>query len=938
MRKQKLLFLILVLLVGLAIFAACNRTEVNNATSISIIGGKEVIAIGEFYYEDYSLAVTYVDGTTKIVALTEDMLPATEKIKLLQEGKHTLTVSAFGQTCEFGIEVKRRTIDNATFEYMSNATNYVQATYDENRGWYHFEAVYTGDPYVVNVGGLLPDGYSVNFPEGNSFTNAGEYEISAIISCSQYASKTIYALVTIDKADYDFSELKFENKVYEYDGTMKYLNYEGKLPEGLTGKYYIGGNASGVDMVEGNGAEKAGIYYVALVISGGDKNNYNDIVNPYAILNIKKKEINIDDLQWTESEFVYDSNPHEVRIWDQNIPEGLNPAISYEDNIKYEAGTYTAIAKLSVLDPANYTVQPYVEKEFVIKQAEYDLSEISFESTIADYDGEEKVLECTFGKEDYELPQGLTIEYSENRFTNVGVYEVTVTFKNEDVNFITPEPMSANLVILAQKHALSEYSFPSVEYSYDGNEHELPTILNLPEYFSAEYTYSYSFISEGSLGMTENGYIVKPAIDEDGYVVEAANPDTYTVFAKVSVVDENYAIEGVDEVSATLKIFAPAINMYPYEIGFVEPEKPFAFNGQTQGVALAIPENSAYDLTVSKYEGKEPKKIQEVENCSAETTYGGIVPGKYQVTIVLYYPAYKEDMIANKTAMEASMEFEIVNAVYTKENFAMENKIVEFNGEVQGVEIEELPFGVTVTYSMVPRGEIETAPNMTKPGIYDVTATIKVDDEYKAYIESIDSVTATLMVTKCEINLTKASVLAEYAYDTNYSVYPYNNEGNEVFPFTTDRNDIMTKPKQAIGLSGNFELGNITINYWFTLKKEGGDTKQHAYAIDQIDPDTIIGNYSVYLNFNAIDTDCIDMKLDGVLVSKDTTEILMYEFAITPTATINISGLSLSSDTRYFDFSSHTYALSGTIPQHVNVKYTYTVGTDTTVKEGNSFE
>ena len=156
--------------------------------------------------------MTYDDGTTKIVALTEDMLSATEKIKLLQEGKHTLTVSAFGQTCEFEIEVKRRTIDNATFESMSNATNYVQATYDEKKGWYKFESVYTGDPYVVTVGGLLPDGYSVNFPEGNSFTNAGEYEISAIISCSQYESKTIYALVTIDKADYDFSELKFENK------------------------------------------------------------------------------------------------------------------------------------------------------------------------------------------------------------------------------------------------------------------------------------------------------------------------------------------------------------------------------------------------------------------------------------------------------------------------------------------------------------------------------------------------------------------------------------------------------------------------------------------------------------------------------------------------------------------------------------------------------
>ena len=185
------------------------------------------IAVGEFDYGAYTVIVTYESGNTEELPLTEDMLNATEQVKLFQVGDHDITVSYGNQNYTFKVSVKR-----ATFEDLSFPENNV-FTYD-------------GTPQSIEVEGNIPTNAVVIYPRGNSFVNAGIYDVTAIVSCDGYVTARLSTTVTVQRAKYDTSGVKFEAKEFVYDGTAHSVAISGTLPKGVslpTYTYTVNGNS-----------------------------------------------------------------------------------------------------------------------------------------------------------------------------------------------------------------------------------------------------------------------------------------------------------------------------------------------------------------------------------------------------------------------------------------------------------------------------------------------------------------------------------------------------------------------------------------------------------------------------------------------------------------------------------------------------------------------
>ena len=176
-------------------------------------------AMGVFDYAAHTVVVEYTSGRAELVTLTEDMVEEADLFKLYQEGEHDITVNYGRYKCSFRISVKR-----STFGALYLTENNV-FTYD-------------GKAHTVEVTGDLPANAVVTYPGGNSFVNAGTYDVVAIVSCDGYVTERLSTTVKIEKAKYDMSSVTLESKEVTYDGKSHSITISGKLPEGVSAPTY----------------------------------------------------------------------------------------------------------------------------------------------------------------------------------------------------------------------------------------------------------------------------------------------------------------------------------------------------------------------------------------------------------------------------------------------------------------------------------------------------------------------------------------------------------------------------------------------------------------------------------------------------------------------------------------------------------------------------
>ena len=261
--KKILLRLLLCVFVLAVLFAvgACEpakKDDGDKISSIAIEPASAALTVGEeLNYDDFEITVTYEGKKApEKVKLTAAMISEDDKLSLSEIGTHSLTVNCMGGTTTLQVTVNPLAMD-VTVENAS--------------------AVYTGEPVLPSVKGAPKDAkieYTVysgtSAVEANKVdeaVDAGEYFVQIKISAKNYATVEKTATISIEKAQFDVSELIWSNTGYLYTGTEIQLaaTCEG-MPEGISLNKFTAKDNQAVKATE------KGYYEATANFTGSNKN------------------------------------------------------------------------------------------------------------------------------------------------------------------------------------------------------------------------------------------------------------------------------------------------------------------------------------------------------------------------------------------------------------------------------------------------------------------------------------------------------------------------------------------------------------------------------------------------------------------------------------------------------------------------------------------
>lgn len=468
MKKTRILLICtFVLVLACMILAGCSKKE--NITSISLKNDETIeISIGKLDYSKHTLLVNYSSGSVVEVPLSENMFSELDLLKLYQPGQHIISISYGGQKCEMSVSVKRATFGEIRFQENTVFT-------------------YDGNEHVVEIEGDLPANATVSYLGGNSFVNAGTYDVTAVVTCNGYETTRVSTKVTVERAKYDMSGVTFESKEVTYNGKAHFVAVSGKLPVGVSEPiYYINDNKV-------SSVTDAGEYKVTAVFTTKDP-NYDPVENMEATLKINPAEYDISEANllfktangatlftpWKS----YDGTSVKFEL-DDGGALGKNVNVSYtvlnengeeisksntETNIK-NAGKYTVRVEFTLLDNKNFKQIEPLEFPFEIEKAKIDVSKVDFESKVIEYDGENHSIFVSFPRELDRSKIDVSYEYMLNGevlldngsaatgVSQAGEYSVNAIFTVKDPNYADIAPMQAKLVVKQKSIIVSGFDF-----------------------------------------------------------------------------------------------------------------------------------------------------------------------------------------------------------------------------------------------------------------------------------------------------------------------------------------------------------------------------------------------------------------------------------------------------------------------------------------------
>lgn len=126
------------------------------------------------------------------------------------------------------------------------------------------------------------------------------------------------------------------------------------------------------------------------------------------------------------------------------------------------------------------------------------IENISFEDKEVTYDGTTHSIEISG-----ELPQDVTVKYTNNYQINAGIYEITAQFVGDETKYVLPDNMEATLTINKAVFDTSDLIFEDAIVEYNGNEQSIFVVGNLPKGVSVSYTNNQQ-VEVGSYEVTAN--------------------------------------------------------------------------------------------------------------------------------------------------------------------------------------------------------------------------------------------------------------------------------------------------------------------------------------------------------------------------------------------------------------------------------------------------
>lgn len=381
------------------------RIEMNN---------KDVIEVksGDFSYDGIKVLVIYSSGQVNEINLTENMIPDEDKLYFYKMGEHDVKV----QYGKYSTTMK---------------INVVSHEFDDIYRLEGYTCVYDGLPHKVEINYELPEGATVDYPYGNTFTNAGNYEVVAVISKDGYQSKILKTNLVIEEATLDLSNVVFEDKVYEYDGEPKSIEAT-NIPQGVTVQYEIWNDDETIKL---NNAVNAGTYTIVSKYIAKDE-NYNQTSTKKAKLTITKSKYDMSNVKLSNFTKEYDGQEY-TASFDKNssLPSGVEAEFKYY-NLKGEevsstinAGEYKIIATFKGNNPNYEEIAPLEAKLVVTKKIVVLDGVITFNSKTINFDRTNHSLEIS-GK----LPNNVTVSYENNDQIVAGEYKVLAKFSDSNPN------------------------------------------------------------------------------------------------------------------------------------------------------------------------------------------------------------------------------------------------------------------------------------------------------------------------------------------------------------------------------------------------------------------------------------------------------------------------------------------------------------------------
>lgn len=552
MKKTRIILICTVVIaIACMIFAGCSKTEQISSIALKDNDPNSAIELqmGKFDYGAYTLVVNYDSGSVVEVALSEDMISELDRLKFYQPGDHTITISHGGKSCELKISVKRNTFGELCFPENNVFT-------------------YDGSEHKVEVVGEIPTGATVSYIGGNSFVNAGTYNVTAVVTCNGYVTKKITTTVTVAPAKYDMSNVKFETKEVVFDGKSHSIEISGPLPEGVAAPtYYINGNAT-------TGVSDVGVYRVSAVFANNNA-NYEAIPSMETTLKITPAQYDLGEIELIfrdekGSEFLFPWKQYDGHAVTFDISgaadlknkvnvsytvtneKGEEISHSKTDTKIKDAGKYTVKAEFTLLDNKNYAEIEPKTYTFEISKAEFDTSGIIFESRLVKYSGEMNSLAVTIpvtvditkldvSYEYYFSGEDEVIQQDGKNADGVygaGEYTVRAVFKVKDSNYEEIPPMEAKLVVEKKEISVAQATFDNTDLIYTGGGLKPSFYVGNPEYVTVSDISVFKLEKNGD---AEKEIAVEEAIEAGTYrakvTVSLKDPENLTFYDGSSSVE-----------------------------------------------------------------------------------------------------------------------------------------------------------------------------------------------------------------------------------------------------------------------------------------------------------------------------------------------------------------------------------------------------------------
>jgi|GEM_PF-657778 len=494
--RKSLKSLLAAVLISFSCLFAASCTGSSSLESISMSNEDEIeVPFGKFSYDGIMVTLHYESGAEGEIELEESMIPEAERLKFFKIGKQ---------------EVK---VVYHTYYSTTMKINVVLNEFSDDYELVGYKCVYDGKPHDVKLNHELPEGATVTFPKGYSFTNIGTYAVTAVIEKSGYATKTLEATLEILPKSHDESAIVFEDKTVPYNGepqTIEALN----VPEGVNVLYTYWDSTQKIIL---NKVANAGTYYVHAEFVN-DNPNYKKIESKTAKLTIEKVDYDLSGVSFPSVVKTHDGIPYKPELINpEALPHGLTANCVVEDEYGHEIVDCSNVGK--------YVLKAYIEggdtNHYEIKPLEASLTiapEIIEIRDIAELDGLNVTFtgEAFYVDDSHILPSSfddlvdISLDQPSEGFTYVGEYPVVATFTAKDSNQKTDLESLPVYVLIQPANAIArvydgvirdpvdpyhDISLEDIKFDITGNTYQITGPLALSGDFPSNYTVSPTVLS-----------------------------------------------------------------------------------------------------------------------------------------------------------------------------------------------------------------------------------------------------------------------------------------------------------------------------------------------------------------------------------------------------------------------------------------------------------